>query len=45
MEVRTSFLQKIMSVRKYEGTFQGAGKFLYLDLSGTYAGIYMCVCV
>lgn len=32
-------------MRKYEGTFQGAGKFLYLDLSGTYAGIYMCVCV
>ena len=31
-------------MRKYKGTFWGAGKFLYLDLSGAYAGIYMCVC-
>lgn len=28
--------------RGHEGTFQGDGKILYLDLSGVHTGVYSC---
>lgn len=28
--------------REHEGTFQGDGKVLYLNLSGLYIGVYNC---
>lgn len=43
-ESQNKFSSEDYVCEKVWGNFPGAGKFLYLDLSGAYAGIYMCVC-